>query len=116
MTPDSLSYPRYLVRPWLLCLATAGFITACEGPSEDVNSSEGTLLGSAASTTEHRLSSPSDEWYFSAPRTVMESDLKFITDPGEGTPWFVAQQFDLADATGNTTNPATGSAWVGYIG
>jgi hypothetical protein len=57
----------------------------------------------------HNLSLPYLGWSYPGTPTTLETDLKFIADPGPTTPWFLSHQFVLEDANG-------AYASGGYIG
>lgn len=57
----------------------------------------------------HVMSLPYIQWTYPGSYTTLETDLKFVADPGSGKNWFLAHQFGLADAAGTTQSG-------GYIG
>lgn len=57
----------------------------------------------------HSLSGPYIEWFYSSGFTTLETDLKFVADPGTSSRWFLSHQFGLDDANGNNVSG-------GYIG
>ena len=48
----------------------------------------------------HNLSLPYLGWNYPAAPTTLETDLKFLADPGANTRWFLSHQFVLDDANG----------------
>ncbi|WP_158592144.1 DUF7402 domain-containing protein [Noviherbaspirillum sedimenti] len=57
----------------------------------------------------HNLSLPYLGWSYPGAPTTLETDLKFLADPGSTTGWFLSHQFGLEDANG-------GYKSGGYIG
>ncbi|HCY63104.1 MAG TPA: hypothetical protein DHV59_09790 [Oxalobacteraceae bacterium] len=57
----------------------------------------------------HTLSLPYLGWSYPSTPTTLETDLKFLADPGSTTGWFLSHQFVLEDANGAYSSG-------GYIG
>lgn len=71
-----------------------------------------TTAGVASAQTSqqtHNLSLPYLGWTYAGTPGTLETDLKFLADPGPTTPWFLSHQFVLEDANGNYSSG-------GYIG
>ncbi len=68
--------------------------------------------GSAAAQSTsmpHNLAAPYLGWSYPAAPATLETDLKFLVDPGTATSWFLSHQFELSDVNG-------AYASGGYIG
>ncbi|TCS35967.1 Fascin domain-containing protein [Paucimonas lemoignei] len=67
-------------------------------------------VANAQSTAQtHNLSLPYLGWAYPGTPATLETDLKFLADPGPTTPWFLSHQFVLEDANGAYSSG-------GYIG
>ncbi len=50
--------------------------------------------------TPHTLSGTYLQWSYPGSFTTVETDLKFVADPGPSAKWFLSHQFELGDANG----------------